>query len=75
MGTEDEGNVYEFMCTYCGLSHLMDISAGSLVFSEQLKRQVDPTRPCPNCGGELMLVGPKGFEPFYRTQPGPKERW
>ncbi|MFN3534359.1 MAG: hypothetical protein ACK4WB_03105 [Desulfatiglandales bacterium] len=62
-------DLYEFMCTSCGISHHMEIGPANLGYAKDLQREVDLTRPCPNCGGELMVIGPKDLEPFYRTTP------
>lgn len=65
---------FEWMCTSCGISHHMDLDYTKLGFSEGLQRQVDLIRACPLCGGELMLIGPKDFEPYYRTEIKPSDQ-
>lgn len=69
-----EQNKFELMCTSCGISHYMDIGYSKLGFSEELQRQVDLSRVCPLCGGELMVVGPKDLEPYYRTEVKPVDQ-
>jgi ribosomal protein S27AE len=55
------------MCTSCGVSHYLNFDGTATSFSEDYKRQVALNRSCPSCGGELMVIGPKDQEPYYRT--------
>jgi len=62
-----EVEAFEFMCTSCGFSHHLDLDGILMGFSQEYQRQMIINKPCPLCGGELLLIGPKDQEPFYRT--------
>jgi|GEM_PF-323541 ribosomal protein S27AE len=62
-----EVETFEFMCTSCGISHLLSLDGILMGFSMEYQRQIAINKQCPLCGGELMVIGPKDQEPFYRT--------
>lgn len=59
----------ECMCMDCGVSNFFPVDDISMEDPSALdSKKINPLLVCEKCGGQLMLVGKAGDEPFYRLE-------
>jgi hypothetical protein len=59
---------WECMCMTCGVSVYLNLDG--VVFDETMAEKIQMLKNvfCPECGGQMGVIGKAGDQPFYEVQ-------